>query len=113
MEGYELQQEINKKLISTMVLFRTRGEESAMAERDYRIALSKKILILRDAKIPVTIIGDLARGDEQVAELKFKRDVAEALFESVKQAIFTLRLQLKIARSEVMEDRNSFGKDDV
>ena len=112
MEGYELQQEINKKLISTMVLFRTRGEESAMAERDYRIALSKKILILRDAKIPVTIIGDLARGDEQVAELKFKRDVAEALFESVKQAIFTLRLQLKIARQEVAEDRNTFGKDD-
>ena len=113
MEGYELQQEINKKLISTMVLFRTRGEESAMAERDYRIALSKKILILRDAKIPVTIIGDLARGDEQVAELKFKRDVSEALFESVKQAIFTLRLQLKIARQEVAEDRNGFGKDDV
>lgn len=111
MESYELQVELNKKLNSTMVLYRERGNTLAESERDYRVALAKKILLLRDDKIPVTIINDLARGDEVVAELKFKRDVAQTLYDSVTQAIFTLRLQLKIARSEAIEDRKSF--DDV
>ncbi len=113
MEGYELQKEINAKLNSTMVLYRERGETLAQSEQNYRVALAKKILLLRDDKVPVTIINNLAMGDEEVAELRFKRDVAQTLYESVTQAIFTLRLQLKIARQEVAEDRNSFGKDDV
>lgn len=111
MEGYELQKEINTKLNSTMILYRNRGQTLAESERDYRVALAKKILLLRDDKVPVTIINDLARGDEAVADLKFKRDVAQTLYDSVTQAIFTLRLQLKIARAEVSEDRKGYGDD--
>ena len=112
MESYIHQQEIADKLNTTTSLYRKRGIDYAQAERDYRVALAKKILLLRDAKVPVTIINDLARGDEEVAEKKFERDCAEALYESVQQAIFTLRLQLKIARQEVAEDRNNFGKEE-
>ena len=58
-----------------------RGQAKAKAERDYRVALAKKMLELRAEGTPVTIISDLCRGDEEIARLKMERDIAESLYE--------------------------------
>lgn len=100
-----LQQEINEQLNLALLLFKKRGREYAEAERKYRIALQQEILKLRVDKIPVTIISDLARGSEIVAQLKFERDCAEAEYKSCIEAIQVKKIQLKIVRSEIEEDR--------
>ena len=41
--------------------YRARGVAEAQAEKDYRIALSKKMLIERDNGMPVSIISDVCR----------------------------------------------------
>jgi S-adenosylhomocysteine hydrolase len=48
----------------------------AKAEQMYRVELAKVITHLRYDKVPATLIPDLARGDENVALLKFNRDIS-------------------------------------
>lgn len=74
------------------------GCQSAQNEYDYRTALAVREWELRADGIPVTILGDLARGDQSVAHLKLLRDSAEAMHKAAlernnanKKAIDTLR----------------------
>lgn len=51
------------------------AREYAEAEQKYRQALGMEIMKLREEKVPVSIVGDVARAN--VAEIKFNRDLAE------------------------------------
>jgi len=73
-----------------------KGKAKAESERDYRIALSQKILAERDKGTPVTIISDVCRGDKAIATLKMERDIAETLFEIVMQKIYSLKMELSL-----------------
>ncbi|MCC8435437.1 hypothetical protein HP567_012865 [Brevibacillus sp. M2.1A] len=68
------------------------AKEYASAERDYRIALRQEMLKLRAEGLPATLITDVARGN--VAELKFKRDLAESLFKSASESSKALQAEL-------------------
>jgi len=94
-------QELRKELNSAIEVLKRRGQEKAEKERNYRVALSKKILLLRDEKVPVTIINDLARGDEEIAKLKFERDVAETLYETALQKIYAIKIELGIVQNQM------------
>lgn len=80
---------------------RVRGQVKAKAERDYRVALAKKMLELRAEGTPVTIISDLCRGNEKIAELKMKRDIAESLYNSNMQAIYNYKLNIDIIQNQI------------
>ncbi len=64
----------------------------AEAEQEYRIALAREIMRLRDEKLPVTVINDVARGN--LADLKFKRDLAEVTYKTAKDMLQALQSQL-------------------
>ena len=64
----------------------------AEKERDYRRALTIEIMKLRDAKVPVSLINDVARGN--LAELKFQRDLAEAQYKSCKDSLNAISTQM-------------------
>jgi alpha-amylase/alpha-mannosidase (GH57 family) len=61
----------------------------AEAERKYRIALRQEKLKLREQGLAATLIDDLAKGEESIAQLRFERDIAKELYvgglESMKQ----------------------------
>ena len=58
----------------------------AEAEKSYRIALASKILELHADGIAWSSTADIARGDEKVALLRYKRDVAEGVKEAAQAA---------------------------
>ena len=78
-----------------------RGRAFAQAEHDYRVELSKKVLLERDKGVPVTIISDVCRGDAHIAKLRFERDVAEVVYRSALEAINGYKLQIKILDAQV------------
>lgn len=78
---------------------KTLAIKKAKAERDYRIALARKILILKAEKYPVTLIQELSKGDEEVAELKLQRDVSESAYFTAISAMENLRLEIESLRS--------------
>ena len=84
-----------------------RGNLYAEAERDYRCALSKKILVERDKGTTVTIITDVCKGDSEIAELRFKRDCAEVSYKAALEAINSYKLQIRILDAQIEREWHS------
>ena len=68
------------------------AQKKAETERVYRSALAQTIFRMRDEKIPVGIIGDLARGE--VADLKFERDLATDMYRAGLSSIEALKVEI-------------------
>ena len=97
--------EKRKELNLAIEKARQRGQEMAIAEKEYRIALAKEILIERNDKTPVTIINDVCKGKENIAELKFKRDTAEVLYKSANERIQATKLEMRIIENQMEAER--------
>jgi len=100
----ELQQK-REELNLAIEKAKERGQEMALAEKEYRVALAKEILIKRSDKVPVTIISDICRGKENIAELKFNRDTAEILYKSANERIQATKLELRIIENQMEAER--------
>lgn len=96
---------LRNNLDKSIKILKERGQAKSEAEKDYRVALAKEILILRDKGIPVTIINDLVRGTEKIAELKQKRDIAETLYESNMQYIYSVKMNIGIVERQIEATR--------
>ncbi len=106
--GLDLDKELRtnvKLLASALESNKQRGKEYAQAERDYRVALRQLILLERDKGTPVTIINDICRGDEAVAQLRFNRDVAEQRYKSSQEAINVYKTFIRVAENEIQRER--------
>lgn len=100
----ELFQELQTKLDLLEAYTKERrscGIDLAEKERAYKVAKAKKILELRDKKVPVTIIGDLVMGTPEIARLRFERDCAEVLYSSSFDAINSLKLNIRVLENEL------------
>lgn len=84
-----------------------RGKAYAQAERDYRVAMARKIMEERGKGTPVTIISDLCRGNSEIAKLRFERDCAEVVYKSALEAINAIKLQIKILDAQVGREWSS------
>lgn len=82
------------------------GQKLAVCEREYRIALAEFILIKRTEGLPVTIIGDVARGDRKIAQLKFERDTAQSVYDANQEAINVWKLQARMIESQIDREWN-------
>lgn len=107
MDDYKKLEELNAYLTKALELYKQRGSEYANAYKNYRVALTKKLLLLRDDGIPVTILGDLARGDENVAELKRQEIIAESLYKSCQEAINSYKLQIRTLTEQMKTEFNN------
>ena len=97
-------QEIQRKLDAAVSRLAINGQVLARAERDYRIALRQEILKLREAGYPVTVIPDLARGDSYIADLKFKRDTADGVYNANMEAINVWKLQARLMEAQMQRE---------
>lgn len=104
MAGYDLINEIGQKsrlLDAAIRELGVRGRAYAQAERDYRVAMARKILEERDKGTPVTIISDICRGNPEIAKLRFERDCAEVVYKSALEAINAMKLQIRVLDAQV------------
>lgn len=100
----DILQELNNKknlLDKALSEFKGRGVDYANAYKNYRVAVAKELLRLRhDENMPVTIAYDIARGNEEVAELKRQEIITESLYKSCQEAINSYKLQMKILQEQ-------------
>lgn len=104
MDQMDLWQDIQSRLDlldEAVKQIRFRGKDYAEAEAAYRSQLAAEMLHLRDEEgYPVTLVPDLARGNEDVAALKVERDCAEALYKSALEAINVNKLRIKVLEQQ-------------
>lgn len=98
-------QELTKKLNIAIKKLENYGSELAKTERDYKITLRQEALKLRSEKgMPVTLIQQVVYGIPEVADKRFKRDVAEAMYSTAQENINVLKLQIKILESQLSRE---------
>lgn len=113
MELFNEIEQKNRELTQSIKLLRQNGIKLAEAERDYKIKLRQEALKLRqDKKMPVTLIAQIIYGVPEVANLRFERDVAEAMYNANQEHINTTKLQIRILESQLDREWHSGGRND-
>lgn len=100
-------QKYSTKLDMSVKRLRRNGEALAQAEKDYKVLLRQEVLKLRDEGMAVGIIDKTIYGVPSVAEARFKRDVAEAMYKANQEHINTTKLHLRIIESQISREWNS------
>ena len=105
MSGVELfndLQGLTIKLNTSINLLARYGKDFAEAERDYKITLRQEALKLRAEKgMPVTLIQQVVYGVPEVADKRFKRDVAEAMYQTAQENINSIKLQIRVIENQL------------
>ena len=113
MDLVNLLQSKTKDLNISVKSLRKTGEEYAKAYTNYRVELAKELLKLRNEGMPVTIAYDIARGNKEVAKLKFQEIAKESIYHANKEAINTIKLEIKIISSQLDKEWSLSGKGDI
>lgn len=90
---------------------RKSGTDLADAERKYKICLRQEALKLRAEKnMPVTLINQIIYGVQEVANLRFDRDVKEAVYQANLESINSTKLKLRILENQLNREYGLTGK---
>jgi hypothetical protein len=85
---------------------RNSGTRYAQAERDYKVLLRQECLKLRDEGMAIGMIDKTCYGIPSVAEARFKRDVAEAVYKANLEAINSIKLQMRLIENQLSREWN-------
>ena len=93
-----------EQLSASLKKLRQTGSEYAKTERDYKILLRQEVLKLRNEGEAIGVIQLTCYGIPSVAEARFKRDVAEAIYKANQEAINTLKLEIRLIESQLQRE---------
>lgn len=99
----DLQYKLKELDISIKSLRKT-GTEYAEAEKNYKILLRTECLKLRDEGMAVGMIDKTCYGIPSVAEARFKRDIAEAIYKANQESINSIKLQLRLLDAQMSRE---------
>lgn len=103
----ELWQELqlkNNQLEQALRTLRQNGIALAQAEKDYKEAVSKEVLKLRDEGMAVTLINQVIYGLPSISTLRFQRDCADVIYNANQEAINIKKLQIRIIESQLSRE---------
>lgn len=100
----DLWQEIEKKskmLEKAIKELAENGYDKAEKEKNYKIAVSKKVFELKEAGTPATLINLVIYGIQEIAELREQRDLADAKYNANQEYINVMKLQIRILENQL------------
>ena len=106
----DLQIELDKQvelLQKSLEKLKETGRDYAQAERDYKVLLRQEVLKMRDEGVAIGVITLTCYGIPSVAEARFKRDVAEAIYQANQEAINTYKLKIRLIESQIGREWNN------
>lgn len=104
MDLYTELQTKTQQLDRSIKQLRTSGTEYAKAEREYKVLLRQECLKLRDEGMAIGMIDKTCYGIPSVAELRFQRDVAEAVYKANLEAINSIKLQMRLLENQLQRE---------
>jgi len=107
---YEINQKIKELDVSVKSL-RNTGSSYAKSYTEYRIALAKELVKLKDNGVAVTIAYDIARGNPEIARLKFAEIRDEAIYKANMESINATKLQIKILEEQIKREWSQAGEE--
>lgn len=107
-------QMLMEELTISIKKLRHTGQALAEAERDYKITLRQEALKLKlEDKLPVTLINQIIYGIPTVAEKRYKRDIAETLYNTNQEHINATKLKLRLLEAQLNREWGVSGKNEI
>ena len=104
---YDLHAEIQQKrkeLDTCIRMLRQTGTELAEAERAYKVTLREHVLRLKSQGMAVGLINLTIYGVPEVADLRFERDRCQVVYDANKDAVNSLKLQLRLVEAQLSRE---------
>ena len=101
----------NRLMEQAVKMLRKTGSDYAEAERDYKVLLRQETLKLRDSGMAVGLIDKTVYGVREVAEARFKRDVARAIYEANQESINTKKITIRILMNQYDKEWSNASND--
>ena len=99
----ELEQK-RKQLDQGILDLRKNGTARAKAEKEYKILLRMECLKLRDEGMAIGMIDKTCYGIPSVAEARYKRDIADTIYNANQEAINSIKLQIRLIESQLQRE---------
>lgn len=80
------------------------GRDYASSKAEYRKRLAAEIAALRLEGKPATLVGDLARGCDEVADLCFARDCAQVLYDAARETVMLRKKEADVIREQMARE---------
>lgn len=96
-----------EELKTSIKALRHTGTEYAEAERSYKMAISKKVLELREGEMPATLINLIIYGVKEIAELRFKRDVKKVIYNANQEHINATKIVIRVLENQLSREWNT------
>lgn len=100
-------QRYSEELDQSVKVLRKNGNARAQAEKEYKIILRQEVLKLRDEGMAVGLIDKTVYGIPKVAEARFNRDIADAMYKANQEHINATKLHLRITESQISREWNN------
>ena len=107
---YQELQSKTKQLDISIKQLRKSGTDYAEAERAYKVLLRIECLKLRDEGMAIGMIDKTCYGIPSVADARFKRDVAEAVYKANLEAINSIKLQMRLIEGQLNREWSGNGE---
>ena len=101
---YRELQDKRKELDISIKQLRKSGTTYAQAEKDYKVLLRQECLKLRDSGMAIGMIDKTCYGIPSVAEARFRRDVADAVYKANLEAINSIKLQIRLIENQLQRE---------
>lgn len=114
MSGFDLMTELQAKtrqLDASIKALRANGTAYAEAERAYKVLLRTECLKLRDEGMAIGMIDKTCYGIPSVAEARFKRDVASTVYDANREAIQSIKLQMRLIEGQISREWGQAGRE--
>lgn len=101
---YVEERQLRSKLDALIDEYRRCGIEHAKRDREYYVLKATKTLELKDQGMPATVIAQVIKGVEPVAEAREKMLVAEVMTRAALEAVLSTKLQVKLVDSQLQRE---------
>lgn len=101
---YTEEQQLRASLDRHIEEYRRCGIEHAKRDREYYVLKATKTLELKDQGMPATVIAQVIKGVEPVAEAREKMLVAEVMTRAALEAVLSTKLQVKLVDSQLQRE---------
>ena len=103
-EEIEKYLELSEKAVEEM---KKRSFNLAKTKHNYAVALSKRLVELRAEGQAVTHLLDIAKGEPQIAKLRYEKDIAQGLYDSSKEAINVYKKKTDVLKEQYAREWGS------
>jgi hypothetical protein len=103
-EDYAGLQRLRRELDAALLRKRQAGSQLSENKKKYEVAKADLTMRLKAEGMPATLIRDLVRGDDDVADLRFLRDVAQVNYDTEQEVINAIKVNIRVVADQIARE---------